>query len=249
MRTPEPSDRACALAVVRLSADGRRAVGVKSDVDPSVLAELCRVAVESRGNLPVDVWQIARNSRSNGLALVLVPYGAPVPDVPEPLSVLFEPVALDECDPRFAELAPVWGASCPARRRRRVGRVLKLVFVCAAGVAGGMLDLGLSNRIGENIARVVLCVCVAGALGLAVLWKRGRILIAPGAVHVERWGFRGGRTLRLTPSDSVLIAGPRGAAWQVSIWQGWKSYGGRFSDVEFKALLAAWRSPIFSGDS
>jgi hypothetical protein len=239
----------CAVVVVRVSADGRCAVGVSGDADPAVFAELRRVAVESRGNLPLDVWRVARQSGSKGIALLLVAHGTAVPEIPEPLPLLFEPVTLDERDPRFAEFASVWEARRPARRRGRAVSVLKWVLAGVLAVADGLVLIGPGNGIGENVGRVILSACTAGAIALVVLWRRGRILIAPGAVVIERWGFLGGGTLRLTPSNSVLIAKSRDTGWDARIWQGWKSYGDHFSELEFKALLAAWRSPAHPADS
>jgi len=189
-----------------------------------------------------------------GIAAVLVNEAEDLPVVPVGAAQLFEPVELDGKNPVVKALAGVHGGVADAAdqtagavgRRRRLLRVLLALVFFPLALLAGVLDMGPLHTVWHGVVYAVLVLVVW--LAVFVVWRlqTGRWVIFPGGVVVRRFAAAPWRTgaMRYCPQDTVLIVERVAWHWEAYLYRGYRPASRELTDVECRALLAAWQSPV-----
>lgn len=206
-----------------------------------------------------EYWGMAQKLQrmgERGLVVVVAPGGAGI-EKPAPIEVPFEPVLLDESDPRVADLAAAGDGrivSEPAvvpKQRSTVSRWLMRLGL--GGVVFWNIVLNLSLNSGLNrrwwmwaLNGGILLAVLVGGWVVSKVRRDAWMCVPAGIVAVRRALFSTkNRLLLFTTADSnvVVTAGP-GRSWYAEAVSARGRSKAILTELELAALLAAWRSPL-----
>lgn len=185
-----------------------------------------------------------------GLAVIHA-QGRKRPEVPPPLTVPFEPLALEETNDTLMELAALAQPDATEREipgMRTVRRMMARVGVAIIGLVNPAIQAIVHGLLGNtalaalNGGVAILCIGVV----VVLFWATsGRWFVVPGGVIVRRrlWRKVGMRLTRWTPADAILVAHPFPPGWHVALLGARGRETQRMTTRELQVLLAAWQDP------
>ena len=254
----DPRTTGCHLVQIGYEPESRNPVAKCETLPAELCVEIAAKAPEWRDiKYQVrDWWTIIRRESLPGIAVIRETKRKAILRLFDPITVAFEPTALNERDPALSQIAMAGDGrptaaeptSKPMASWKRSLLIAGIPGVLSIALCAGLvldaIDFGVKSH--QFLMRLGLLVALQFCIATVAPFRADEWWIVPGAVVTRQTilKLRTGKPQRFTPADSILFLREIPRGWQAEFWHDDKVHVRRLTSLETSALLAAWRSPL-----